>query len=365
MPSDIATRRLHTQGLVNRPFASAADAVAWLGAVQAQDYSGAKWALGQRVRGLTEKELDRLYDVGAILRTHVMRPTWHFVLPVDIRWLLELTTPRVKAATATYDRRLEIDQPLLRQSHAAMEAALARGPLTRPELQARLAETGILTDIQRMGHLLMHAELDRVIISGPRRGKKMTYAPFDERVPAGGSPASREEKLAELTRRYFTSHGPAQLQDFSWWSGLTMADGRRGLEIVGGELRQEQIGDKTYWCAAAPTRSSARRLVVHLLPNYDEYLVSYRDRTAALDRAPDFAETPFPLGGLLGNVVTVNGQVHGGWWRRRGAGTVVVEVARLQHLSQAERLGLERAAQSLARFSGVTVTIAGAATGGG
>src|SRR5258708_17113892 len=126
-----------------------------------------------------------------------------------------------------------------------MEGALARGPLTRPELQARLTETGILTDIQRMGHLLMHAELDRVIISGPRRGKKVTYSPFDERVPAGGSPASREEKLAELTRRYFTSHGPAQLQDFSWWSGLTMAAGRRGLEIVGGELRQEQDGGKT------------------------------------------------------------------------------------------------------------------------
>src|SRR5258708_34220221 len=158
MPPEIAMRRLNIQGLVNRPFASAVDAVAWLGAVQAKDYTGAKWALGQRVRGLAEKELDRLYDAGAILRTHVMRPTWHFVLPVDIRWLLELTTPRAKAATATYDRRLEIDQPLLRQSHAAMEAALAPGPLPRPELQAGLAPTGIPPAIQRIGHVLLQPE---------------------------------------------------------------------------------------------------------------------------------------------------------------------------------------------------------------
>lgn len=364
MPSDIATRRLQTQGLVDRPFASAVDTVAWFGAVQAQDYSGAKWALGQRVSGLSEMELDRLYDAGAILRTHVMRPTWHFVLPADIRWLLELTAPRVKAAAATYEQRLEVDRPLLRRSHAVIDAALSRGPLTRPELQNKLAETGIRADGQRMGQLLMHAELDCVIISGPRRGNKMTYAPFDERVPSGGPGRSRDEKLAELTRRYFASHGPAQLQDFSWWSGLTMADGRRGLSMVGSDLRHEVIGDKTYWSAAVPPRSRTRRLLVHLLPNYDEYLVAYRDRSAALERAPDFKQTPFPLGGLLGNVVTVNGQVRGGWWRRRGSGSIVVEVAQLENLTEAERLGLERAGQRLARFAGVTVSIAASAARG-
>lgn len=242
--TDIATRRLHTQRLAGEPFASAVDAVAWLGAVQSQDYAGAKWALGQRTRGVTDADLDRLCDEGAILRTHVMRPTWHFVLPCDIRWLLGLTAPRVKARLAPYDRRLEIDAPLLKRSHAVIESALEGGSsLTRAELGAALERAGIPAAGQRLGHLVSYAELDAIVVSGPRRGRQVTYALLEERAPSARR-LDRDEALAELTRRYFTGHGPAQVQDFAWWSGLTVADVRRGLELAGPVLAHEVIGER-------------------------------------------------------------------------------------------------------------------------
>src|SRR5215831_20269008 len=181
--TDIASRRLQTQRLTGQPFDAAVDAVAWLGAVQSQDYAGAKWALGQRTRDVTDADLDRLVDAGAILRTHVMRPTWHFVLPDDMRWLLDLTAPRVKAILAHYDRQLEVDGDLLRRGHAVIETALRDGTyLTRGELAAALERAGIPADGQRLGRLIMHAELDGLIVSGPRRGKQLTYALLAERA---------------------------------------------------------------------------------------------------------------------------------------------------------------------------------------
>jgi len=358
---DVAARRLHTQRLTGEPFASAVDAVGWLGAVQSQDYSGAKWALGQRTRGVIEADLDGLVDQGAILRTHVMRPTWHFVLPDDIRWLLELTAPRVKAAMAYYGRQLELDVAVLRRSQAVMRTALRDGShLTRGELGTALERSGIPASSQRLGHLVMHAELDAVVVSGPRRGKQFTYALLDERAP-NARRLDRDQALAELTRRYFTGHGPAQAEDFAWWSGLTMADAKRGLEAVGPALAHEVIGGKSYWSSPETRPAADAGPMVHLLPNYDEFLVAYRDRTASLDpaRQPDAA--PFPHGNVLAHVVVLNGQVWGGWKRRLQGRQVVVELGPLAVLDATQTTALERAAGDFARFLGVPVTIAAVA----
>jgi Winged helix DNA-binding domain len=353
----IAARRLHTQRLAGEPFASAVDAVAWLGAVQSQDYAGAKWALGQRTRDATDAELDRLFDEGAILRTHVMRPTWHFVLPQDIRWLLDLTAPRVRAALASYDRKLEIDRTLLRRSNATIEAALRGGSsLTRRELGVVLERAGIPAAGQRLGHLVSHAELDAVVVSGPRRGKQFTYALLEERAPSAHR-LDRDEALAELTRRYFTGHGPAQVQDFAWWSGLTVADVKRGLALSVGALVHEVIGDKSYWSSANVPAAAARAPIVHLLPNYDEFLVAYRDRTASLDPARRFDTAPFPYGSILAHVVVLNGQVWGGWKRRLQDRQAVVELGPLDVLDATEGAALRQAVDHLARFLGVPVTV--------
>jgi Winged helix DNA-binding domain len=355
--TDVAVRRLDTQRLIGERFSSAVEAVGWLGAVQSQDFAGAKWALGQRTADATDGDLDRLFDGGAILRTHVLRPTWHFVLPTDIRWLQGLTAPRVKAMIAFYGRRLEVDAQLLKRSMTAIEMALRGGPhLTRTELGLALERSRIRLTGPQLGHVLMHAELDAFICSGPRKGKQFTYALLEERVLPGPR-LDREEALAELTRRYFTGHGPAQPQDFAWWSGLTVADARRGLALVGAGLSEEVIDGKPHWFSPEFRPAARSGPSLHLLPNYDEFLVAYRDRSAALERVRDRDLVPFPYGSILGHVVVLKGQVLGFWKRRSEGRRVVVEVGLPDVLDSSGQAALERAAADLARFLGLPVTV--------
>ena len=221
----------------------------WFGAVQSQDYAGAKWALGQRIQNATDAALDRSFNEGKILRTHVMRPTWHFVTPANIRSMLELTAPRVRAANTFMYRKLELDKAVFRRSNAALAKALPGGKqLTRSELKSMLQHAGIDADGLRLGYLMMRAELDGVICSGARRGKKFTYALLEEHVPQVTA-LERDQSLAELIRGYFRSRGPATLQDFVWWSGLTMADAGNGIEMVKSQFVNEVWEGQTYWFA--------------------------------------------------------------------------------------------------------------------
>jgi hypothetical protein len=353
----IAGRRLGAQRLAGEPFASALEAVGHLGAVQSQDYAGGKWALGLRTRGLTDADVDRLFDAGAILRTHVMRPTWHFVLPADVRWMLELTAPRVRASIGFRDRELGIDADVIRRSLALFETALGGGTsLTRNELAAVLERAGLPATGPHLGHLTIHAELDALIVSGPRKGKQLTYALLAERAPEAPR-LDRDEALGELTRRYFTSHGPAQLPDFTWWSGLTAPDARRGLALAGPALAHEVVGGTSFWCSADGPAPVAGGPLAHLLPNYDEYLVAYRDRSAALH--PDLDTSPLPNQSVLTNVVVVDGLVRGGWRRRPDARRVVVELGPLAALDASTGGAVDRAVADYERFLGLPVAIAG------
>ena len=347
--TDIAARRLHTQRLVGEPFPSVVDAVRWLGAVQAQDYGGAKWALGQRVHGATDAELDRLYDEGAILRTHVLRPTWHFVLPEDIHWMLALTGPRVLLGVAGRHRQLEIDEGVIARAREVFTEALAGGrSLTRAQLGETLDAAGISPEGQRLPHLIMAAELDGLIASGPRRGKQHTYTLLADRAPEA-SPVDRTAALAELTRRYFRSHGPAQLQDFVWWSGLTAADARSGLELAGETLERQAIDGQDYWCDPEAGPGGEVGGVAHLLPNFDEYTVAYRDRAAVHGDHP-FDPSLFSFGSVLANVVTFDGRVRGAWRRTVEASAVRVEVRPLGRLDPDETSAVDEAGRRYSRF---------------
>jgi hypothetical protein len=354
---DIAARRLQAQRLTGEPFTSAVDTVRWLGAVQAQDYAGAMWAVGQRTREATAAALDRLFDDGVILRTHVLRPTWHVVLPEDIRWLLELTGPRVRRGLAARWRQLEIDAGVVARASAAFSAALTGGRhLTRPELGAVLRTAGIAPDAQRLPHLLMGAELDGLIASGPRRGKQFTYALLEERAPQARA-LERTAAVAELTQRYFRSHGPAQVQDFVWWSGLTVADARTGIALAGAALAHQVLGSKDYWFDAETGPAGSATAVAHLLSNFDEYTVGYRDRTAVVHADRPFEPALFSFGSILSNVVTVGGRVRGAWRRMVVHGRVRVEVRLLDRLDTAEAAAVEEAGHRLARFLGRPVEL--------
>lgn len=342
---EIGRRRLFNQRLAGRGFQRPAEAVAWLGAVQAQDFAGAKWALGQRLQAATDAEVEQAFNQGAILRTHPMRPTWHFVVPADIRWLLALTGARVAARNAYRYRQLELDAADFRRSQTTFNQALAGGrALTREELRAGLHQAGLDTQGQRMAYLLMHAELDGLICSGPRRGKQFTYMLLEERVPPAAL-LERDQALAELLRRYFQSHGPATVHDFVWWSELTVADARRGLEGLKGELASEVIDGRAYWFSAAERAPAGEPEAAYLLPNYDE-CGSYKDRGAFFDpaRYGEFG---------LSHALLLNGRVAGSWRRTLKKDAIVIETDFFEPPTPAERSAVAAAAERYGAFLGL------------
>jgi len=343
---DVVRQRTRTQRLTRSEFSKPEDVVRWLGAMQAQDFSGAKWAIGLRSPGLSESDVDRAFDTGAILRTHALRPTWHFLTPDDIRWVLTLTAPRVHRFNAFVCRKLELDSAVLTRCRRAFERALAGGTnLTRSELQAVLAKGGIRASGIRLAYAVMHAELEQVITSGPRRGKQFTYALLDARAPRARM-LKPDEALAALTMRYFQSHGPATARDFSWWSGLTLADVRRGLDIAGSRLEQTSVGGLAYWFAPGSVTRRAVGASAFLLPNYDECLIAYKDRGSMGAKAgePLRARDPFP------HHLILDGRVIGSWSRTVTSTSAHVQVATRAPLSKPDTRALEAATERYGAF---------------
>lgn len=354
---EIVRRRLAGQLLTTTGLRKASDVVRALGAVQAQDYAGAKWALSQRTVGATDSEIELELTEGRILRTHVLRPTWHFVAPADIRWMLAFTAPRVNQAMAYYNRQLELTPAVFRRSHAAIARSLKGGRhRTRLQLRVVLERAGVTVATgQRLGHLMMQAELDAVICSGARRGKQSTYALLEERVPPAAT-LVRDEALLELTRRYFATRGPATAHDFSWWSGLTIADVRRGIQIAGSELERIEGSDKRYWLSTNGQQRRSPKRSAHLLPNYDEYFIGFKDRSAIGQR---IKSTKSVTGGnaLIAHVIAVDGQLVGGWKRTAGKNGVSVEGELMARLTKEERAGVTAAAHRFGEFLGVPITV--------
>lgn len=346
---DILRQRLAQQHLLEPRHTRAVDVVAMFGAVQAQDYYGAKWAVGQRMTQATDALLDDAFNAGDILRTHVLRPTWHFVTPQDIRWLLELTAPRVHAAGAFMYRKLELDDSLFRQCEKILARALRDGKhATREELGATLRRAGIIGVGQRLAYLVMHAELEGVLCSGARRGKQFTYALLEERAPRALR-LERERALYELTRRYFATRGPATVNDFVWWSGLTMKDAQRGIELCNSELTRESFEDRVYWFVPSTYRTGSQSPRAHLLPNYDEYFIGYRDRSALMDTTPPTTlDTRENI--LFNHLVCVDGKPVGGWWRTVRKDTVEIKTKWLRALSERAGREVSRAARRYADF---------------
>jgi hypothetical protein len=310
---DIALQRLTAQHLVGSLFMDAEAAVRHFMCMQSQDYYGAKWAVAQRTKGVTSAHIDELYDAGKILRLHIMRPTWHFVLPEDIRWILKLTSPRAHQVNAYYYRKCELTPEIFAKSNALFKKVLAGNNFkTRTELKDELEAAGISTADLRLTYLLAYAELEGVLCSGSRRGKQHTFALLDERAPAPGRQLEGDEALETFVRRYFAAHGPAQIHDVVWWASLTVAQVKRGIELAG-DLHSVEVEGKTYWFmpAAAPKVQSP---LVRLLPNYDELTVAFKDHTASTDAArinsakPSEREFVFYY-----HVITVDGRAVGGW----------------------------------------------------
>ena len=328
--------------------------VDWLGAVQAQDFAAAKWAIGMRLQRPTDAEVEKAYNAGRILRTHVMRPTWHFLAPQDIRAVLALTAHRVRAGSASMHRKLELDGRFLSRCHRVLTAALRDGQhLTRTELADRLAAAKIEARGQRLAYILMDAEFAALICSGPRKGKQFTYAMLEERVPKTRA-LSSEEALGQWTLRYFLGHGPAQARDFAWWSGLTLQEAQRGIELAKGSLLRDTIDGKTYWRAPGGDGQEPDGGAL-LLSIYDEYTIAYRDRSAL---GPErHLERLISMGNTLTSVLVLDGIIAGTWKRVLARAMVELAVSPFQALRKAEKEAIRAAAAGYAAFLGLPLAL--------
>lgn len=346
--SEIARARLYNQQIAAAKFTKPEEIVEWFGAMQAQDYPMAKWAVGLRLPGSTETEVEKAIADGRILRTHLMRPTWHFVAGGDIRWLIKLSAPQLRSTSAGTFRSFGLDAAICRRANDLIARMLAGGRhLTRAEIMTELKNSGIDSDNYRASYLMFSAEMEGIVCSGARRGKNQTYALLDERVPQERE-FSRDESIAELTRRYFTSHAPATLKDFIWWSGLPTADARKGLEMNGSNLTSTEIEGQTFYLPKDFSMPNDESGSLYLLPAFDEFMVAYKDRSASLEI--DKSKEAITGNGIFKPVIVSNGKIKGVWKRAFKKDSVVIEKIPLSEMSASETQAFQSKARAYAEY---------------
>ena len=350
-PIDIAHQRLFSQQIAQPTFAQPSEVVAWLGAVQAQDYLGALWAVGLRISGATEQTIEQALAEKTIVRTWPMRGTIHFVAATDVRWMLELLAPRVIRRSKSRHTQLGLDETVISASAKVITKALHGGKqLPRNALYALLEREHIATDSSRGLHILGRLAHDRLICFGARAGKQPTFALLDEWVPDAKS-LPHDQALAMLALRYFTGHGPATVQDLMWWSGLTTTEAKAGLAAVATQLGRQVIAGQEYYFAQERTKATRRSLDAFLLPPFDEFLVSYRDRRASLDA--DYNTRVVPGGnGIFNPIIVIDGRVVGTWKRTLKKASVELTFSPFTAFSDAQANAITAAAERYGRFVG-------------
>ena len=319
---EIVEQRIINQQLAGTKFKTPEEIVSWMGAMQAQDYAMSKWAVGVRLPNSTDESIEAAINKGEIIRTHVMRPTWHLVAPSDVRWMLALTAPHLRNALKSVHKTMGLTDQLFKRTNSIIEKSLSKnGSMTRGELVSELNKNKIKPDNLQMIHVMFNAELNATVCNGPMRGKQFTYALLDERV-ASTKTLTREESLAELSLRYFRSHGPAAIQDFAWWSGLPAADAKNSLEMIKSKLSSEKLENQVYWFKETSAKEFTIR-PIYFLPSYDEFMISYKDRSHSL--ASKFTASAITGNGIFRPIIVVNGQVIGIWSRDIKKERVIME----------------------------------------
>jgi hypothetical protein len=347
--SDIVRWRLLNQRLYANPLAKPADVVAWMGAIQAQDYPGALWAVGQRSLNSADNEVERALTERAIVRTWPIRGTLHFVAAEDVRWITELCAPRIIAGAANrHLKDFELDEAEFGRSREALTNALQGGrQLAREGMFRVLNAAGITTSAQRGYHILWQLALEGLLCFGPRQGKPQTFVLLDEWIP-NTKRLPREEALAELTRRYFTSHGPATHYDFAWWAGLTLKDALAGLNANRHNFERVEIGGQSYYLPPVLPQPEVDLPHALLLPAYDEYTVAYREREVIF--SPAAAQREDPASEILKAVMVIDGLVRGTWKRTLKKDSVNLSFSPFSSLDEDEREALSEAAERYSSY---------------
>jgi hypothetical protein len=347
---EITARRLQNQLIASRAATSAEEVVTALGALQAQDHPGALWSIALRSAHTSQKEVERAIDARKIVRTWPMRGTLHFVPAADIRWMLDLTRERMNAVMIRRRAQLALDAKAFTKAEKVLLAAMrGAGPLARSEALGLLDRAGVATEANRGAHVLHFLAHEGLLCFGPHAGKQPTFVLLDEWIPAAAA-RTRDEALALLAERYFTSHGPATVADFAWWIGLTRGEARRAIDLARPALVEVKADGLTYHM---PDRALDARPAVHLLPGFDEYMLGYTDRSAAL--APAHAHRICPGGnGMFLPTFVVGGEVKGTWKRTAGKSAVTITITTFGPVSAAAREGAVRAARRYGEHTALT-----------
>jgi Winged helix DNA-binding domain len=359
-PREIARYRLLNQQIAFTRSKTPAEVVAALGAMQAQDYLAALWAVGQRLPDATEADVERAIGARTIVRTWPLRGTLHFVAAEDARWMIELLGPRTIAASERRNRQLELDDATFARSRKVLARALEGDrQLTRDAMMQSLEKARISPAGQRGYHILWRLAQEGLLCFGARSGKQPTFALLEEWAPHARS-MDRDAALAEVARRYFTSHGPATFQDFVCWTGLRVADAKAGLDSVASELSRATLDDTVYWMANELPALPDKPFAAHLSAAFDEYLLGYRDRGAVLD--PRYAQRVVPgSNGMFMPTILVDGRVVGTWKRALKKKSVVITALPFEPLKKSEERAFAAAAGRYGQFLGLAPEIVGGA----
>lgn len=345
---DIANTRLISQQIAATKFKTPKDIVGWMGAMQAQDFNMAKWAIGIRLNKITEKKVNEAISSGEIIRTHVLRPTWHFVSADDIYWMLELTAPRIKASMKSSNKQLELTDKIFFKTNSIIEKAFSGGKhLTRKEIIDEVKKAGISIADNRPAHILMNAELDGIICSGALQGKQTTYTSLTDRIKKPKA-LHKEEALYKMAARYFESHCPATISDFVWWSGLSVTEAKQAIELIKDNFFSEKIGAAEYWFPNSFSIPKKYKESLYLLPAFDEFLISYKDRSASI--ILEHQRKAFSNNGIFWPVILENGQAVGIWKREIKKDTLLIETVFFGKKNKLSGTDLVKAADRLAKF---------------
>jgi len=324
--SSIREARLFNQQLIVSELSVPEQVVSWMGAIQAQDFNMTKWAVGVRTVNSTDSSIEDALNRGKIIRTHLMRPTWHLVSHEDIYWMLNLSAPKLIKILRSFDKQLGLDKDTILKTNLLITDILDKKPdLTRQEVAAELEERGIHTGDHRLNHIMMSAEQEGIVCNGIVKGKKQTYDLLEKKVPKKDHTFDKDESLKKLATKYFQSHGPATLQDFVWWSALNISDAKRAMEIIRPDFIFENIGEDTYIFHPSTFDRNLSDHTVHLLPAFDELFVSYKDRKEVIDT--DHLKKVIVSNGVFKPTVFLNGKITGIWNRVVKKGRITAETA--------------------------------------
>lgn len=303
--------RLHNQLLAGKNTKQPHEIVAHMGAMQSQNFDLARWAIGVRSQDLTLQKVEKEIHNGKIIRTHILRPTWHFIAAGDYHWMIALSGPRIKPAFEGYCKMVGAEANTIRKHFSVVEKVLAGKHLTRQEITEHLNGNGIKADASLTGLIMSMAEIEGWVCSGKPKGNKQTYAFTEERIPQKSSPISKEESSDRLARRFFTSHGPATPEDFIWWSGLRISEAKQAIEGLKDEFICETCNGRSFWLKRDTANPPAIEEAALLLSPFDEFVVSYKDRSELIP--PHHYGKVMTKNGLFSPTVMHHGEIVGSW----------------------------------------------------